>query len=176
MHQAPFQSFLVLSQDPGLLSEEGGFRSDEDRVSLVGSGGPADATVGLHVGKEVEAKGSRDSGLSSLLVLEMTLSEHWGAGQDGLVITIRGVGVPLSFLLILIMITLSRARKQTFWSLFLTTFYNLIDTHKKEFHCSFNLYLFDHSKSERFFLFSYLYFFFVNEFFSLLMSYLWTLP
>lgn len=107
MHQAPFQSFLVLSQDPGLLSEEGGFRSDEDRVSLVGSGGPADATVGLHDGEEVEAKGSRDSGLSSLLVLEMTLSEHWGAGQDGLVITIRGAGVPLSFLLILIMITLS---------------------------------------------------------------------
>ena len=51
-------------------------------MSLVGSSGPADATVGLHDGKEVEAKGSRDSVLSSLLVLEMTLSEHRGAGQD----------------------------------------------------------------------------------------------
>lgn len=48
-------------------------------MSLVGSSGPADATAGLHDGEEVETRGSRDSVLSSLLVLEMTLSEHPGS-------------------------------------------------------------------------------------------------
>lgn len=107
------------------LSEEGGFRSDEDRVSLVGGSGPGDATVGLHDREEVEAKGSRDSVLSSLLVLEMTLSECRGAGQDGLVITIRGAGVRPPFLLILIMITLSLGQERKPFGLYFLSLFTV---------------------------------------------------
>lgn len=116
----------------------------------MGSSGPVDATLGLYDGEEVEAKGSRDSALSPLLVLEMALSEHQGAGQDGLVITIRGTATPRpppfpannphhDY-------PLSRARTADLL-VFISYHFLQFDRPQKEFHCCFNLYLFDHSKS-----------------------------
>lgn len=107
-----------------LLSEEGGFRSLEGRVSLAGAVGqwmPQLFSV-KGVGEEREVEGSRDSVLSPTLVLGMALSEPWGAGQDELVITMRGAGVPTS-LLIPTMITFSlRQERKPFRLYFISLF------------------------------------------------------
>lgn len=116
-------------QDP--LSEEGGFRSDESRVSLEGGSGPADTTVVLYDGEQVEAKGSRDCVLSSLLVLDMGLSERQGAGQDGLVTTIRGIGAPPHFLLIPIVITLPLAQEQKPFGLYFISLLTIQQVQKR---------------------------------------------
>ena len=74
--------------------------------------------------EEGEAEGSGDSVLSSPSVLGMALSEHWGAGQDGHVIAVRGVGVP-TFLLIPFMIILSLDRNKTLSVVSITSLFTI---------------------------------------------------